>query len=59
MNGNFEREHLEQQIRHIEKENEEVLCKHRKEKEKRNALEKRVLELEELSGIWTVKAETF
>lgn len=36
-----------------------MLAKHKKEKEKRNNLEKKVMELEELTGLWTVKAETY
>ena len=34
-------------------------AKTKKEKERRNWLEKKVLELEEMTGLWTVKAETF
>ena len=33
--------------------------KYEREKQRRNVLEKRVLQLEEVSGLWNVKAETF
>ena len=33
--------------------------KQKKEKERRSILEKRVLELEEMTGLWTVKAEAY
>lgn len=42
-NGNFEIEHLQDQLKQADSENQELLTKHKKEKEKRNILEKRVL----------------
>lgn len=59
MGGNFEKEQLHEQIAELEKELEENRAKHKKEKERRNVLEKRVLELEEGVGLWNVKAETY
>ena len=46
-------------MQQLKKENGDLLAKHKKEKEKRNNLEKKVMELEELTGLWTVKAETY
>lgn len=36
-----------------------MIGKQKKEKERRSILEKRVLELEEMTGLWTVKAEAY
>jgi hypothetical protein len=36
-----------------------MMGKQKKEKERRSILEKRVLELEEMTGLWTVKAEAY
>lgn len=47
------------QISELERENSELKSKNKKEREKRTDLEKRVLELEEISGMWNVKAEAF
>jgi chromosome segregation ATPase len=57
--GNFETEHLMATIKELEREVTGLKAKNRKEKEKRVLLEDRVIELEELSGFHTVKADTF
>ena len=56
---NFQQQRMEQIIQEKETETSELRNKLKKEKEKRNQIEKRVLELEEVAGLWNVKAEAY
>ena len=60
----WSKEHFEfQKLQTYAKELEEELSllrkKQSKDKEKRNEIEKRIIELEQVSGLWNVKAEAY
>ena len=56
---NFQQQKQEACIKELESEVAEGKSKYRKERERRNQIEKRVLELEEVAGLSNVKAEVY
>ena len=56
---NFEKEYYQKVIKDLNGEIVDLKNRSKKEKDRRASIEQRILQLEEISGLWNVKAEAY